>query len=362
MGTRRLVPLAVLLGLALAGRRMAYADGACVVIDTSRDMLVDDERFAVRIAAETALEKEGVAIDRTGRCTSVVMLFNIRTGRTITTTISSGGNSVDGRASSIDELDLLVRQLVRSLVTGRMFATGTGVQDRENVLRDQTAPRRVSAIDRMWTPVVGIGGGMLQLPAIGGTRPMRRQYNIVSLDGRLWGFLTGSHNAMEVRARLLLHDYAAVGTATDRYKRERDEMDVDFDEAGWGSLVLLSPLAVGNWDSGIGFVHELGEAAPRPYVRVGAQLSLLFMISDPDHRFDIGLGGYAGLGLQLSARWGLSIEANISRPVGHDVGDSGYAYFLTTTAMLEFRGDPELHKNPLGVPQEPVQTIHRINE
>jgi hypothetical protein len=362
MGTRRLVPLAVLLGLALAGHRTVYADGACVVIDTSRDMLVDDERVAVRIAAETALEKEGVAIDRTGRCTAVVVLSNIRAGRAITTTISSGGNSVNGQASSIDELDLLVRQLVRSLVTGRMFATGTGVQDRENVLRDQTAPRRVSAIDRMWIPVGAIGGGMLQLPAVGDTRPMQRQYNIVSLDTRLWGFLTGSHNAIELRARLLLHDYAAVGTAADRYKRDRDEMDDDFGEAGWGSLVVLSPLAVGNWDSGIGLVRMLGEAAPRPYVRAGAQFSLLFKVSDPDHRFDIGLGGYAGLGFELSAHWGLSVEVNLSRPVGHDIADSGYAYFLTTTAMLEFRGEPKLHKNPLGVPQEPVQTIRRINE
>src|SRR5262245_27170402 len=141
MGMRRLLPVAIVT-LGVMGR-VARADGVCVAIDTTRDSLSEQERAAVRVAIATALEKEGVVTDRdSGRCTATVIAYNLRLDKAVSTTLAAGERSVSGKAASIDELDLLLRQLVRALVTGQVFATGTGIQDRENVLRDQTAPRR----------------------------------------------------------------------------------------------------------------------------------------------------------------------------------------------------------------------------
>lgn len=355
MGWSRLLPLVVGLALLCADNRDARADGACVAIDTSRDNLTEQERTAVRVATATALEAEGIIVDHGGvRCTGMVTLYSVRLGRAITTTITTGPNEVHGQASSIDELDLLVRQLVRSLVTGRMFATGTGVQDRENVLRDQTAPLRVDPADRMWEPMVAIGGGMLQLPAIA-SRPRQRQFNIVSIDARYWGFITGSENGLEIRGRILLHDYDAISSANDAYEDSRDhDNHLDGDELGRGLAVGLSPLAVANWDVGIGLVRMLGNYPPHPYVRFGGELSILCRFSDPEHRFDVGPGAYAGLGFVFSPTVSLGIEANISRPLFA----SAYAYFMTTTAMLEIRSEPERG----GPFQSNTPTIRRINE
>lgn len=335
MTTRWLV---VALAVALAADP-ARADGVCVAIDTARDNLGEQERAAVRIAIATALEREGVATDRdTGRCTATVVAYNVRLDRVVSTTLSAGTRNVSGKASSIDELDLLVRQLVRSLVTGRAFATGTGVQDRENVLRDQTAPRRSDPATRDWMPTIGVGGGMLQLPALDG-RPMNRQYNIVAIDAREWSFLGGGNNAFEVRGRIVLHDYAVFGAAWDSYDAELHDGTTSSDDVGHAFALMLSPLGVANWEGSVGFASQLGALPPRPYVRLGASTSLLCRFSDPDHYFDVGLGFYAGLGFQLTEHAAISVEANVARPIVHDLMDTGYAYFLTTTAMLEFRGD-----------------------
>ena len=355
MVMRRLVPLALAL-VSGVGTRTARADGACVVIDTTRDNLGDQDRAAVQIAVAAALENEGVVVDRQGRCTGVVTIYNIQVGKRISTTIVSGQNHREGQASSINELDLLVRQLVRALVTGRAFATGTGVQDRENVLRDQTAPRRIEPSGFLWEPMIAVGGGMLQLPAIAG-RPRQRQYNIVSIDARYWGYASSLSYAIEFRTRLLLHDYAVIGDAADNFDESTDgDKKIDGDEFGYAWAMVLSPLAVANWDMGIGAVRMFGDQTPHPYLRGGVEVSALCRFSDPAHRFDVGPGAYVGLGMMLTPGVSLAVEANMSRPLFH----SQYAYFLTTTAMIEFRGKPDPSFSPFQ--PEPVPTIRRINE
>lgn len=354
MGARWLGVIALAM---MSSATPARADGVCVEIDAMRDTLSPEERTAVRVAIIDALVREGVqAADGRG-CAASVVAYNIRLGKRISTTVTSGSRTVSGQASSIDELDLLLRQLVRSLVTGRAFATGTGVQDRENVLRDQTSPVRADPSTRHWDRVVAIGGGMLQLPAIEG-RARQRQYDVVSIDGRFWGF-SGIQTAFELRARILIHDYDVFASANDARERERDE-DVTWGDLGRTSALVLTPFAVANWELGLGVVRMLGDQAPHPYARVGASMSALCRFSDPDHRFDAGLGISAGLGLQLTRSFGLSIEANVARPVFHGFADSGYSYFLTTTAMLEFRSRAERRNDFLR--SEPVPTIRRINE
>lgn len=339
----------------------ARAEGVCVAIDVDKDNLGEGERSAVRVAVQEALSSEGVLVDREGRaCSNVLTASSLQLGKRVTTTLTINGQSVTGNASSLDEVDLLVRQLVRSLVTGRSLATGFGVTDRTNVLRDQTAPRRASPSARRWDPVVALGGGMLQLPATD-ERPLQRQYSIVALEVRTWGFLDNEQSALEVYGRVLLHDYDVIRWSTDRY----DRVD-DGDARGHlyrGSGVLLSPFGVANYEGGLGAVSFLGTSAPRPFVRVGATASLLLRVTDPDHRIDLGFGGYVGIGLQLSDSINFSVAANVSNPVVHDFMDAGYWYFLTTTAMLEFRARGRAGGPPPSVFEEDaVPVMRRIND
>jgi len=361
MGRSWLVPVAMVVVALGVMTRAARADGVCVAIDTDRDNLGETERAAVLVAITTALEREGVPVDRDpAHCAATVVAYNVRLDTRVTTTIATGARNVSGQASSIDELDLLVRQLVRSLVTGRAFATGTGVQDRENVLRDQTAPRRADVSTRDWVPTLGMGGGMLQLPPIDGA-PLYRQYNIVAIDLREWTYLNSPRNAFEVRARIVLHDYAVFGAAWDAFEDVPDDAEHSNEQVGRLFALMFSPFGTANWEAGVGMATHFGDATPRPYLRAGGSFSLLCKFSDENHYFDVGVGFYAGLGFQLTKRAAFSVEANVARPIVHDIRDNGYGYFLTTTAQLEFRGDPEQKTISLLKP-EPVPTIRRINE
>ncbi|HTM20656.1 MAG TPA: hypothetical protein VL172_09120 [Kofleriaceae bacterium] len=335
MGVRLLV---VLVALALL-RRSAAADGVCVAVDVDRDNLTEPERNATRIALLDALAREGVAVDASGtRCVQVVRLYSIRLGARVTTTVVAGGKTVSGRAANLDEVDLLLDQLARSLVSGRSLATGTGVTTRTNVLRDQAAPRRGEVqLGRDWDPVLVMGGGMLQLPAANG-RPRQRQYSIVALEGRLWGFSGGNTTAMELVGRVLLHDYDVFETATDAYDRVDSKEHPD-EALGRAFGVMFSPFGVANWEGGIGMVHFLGTLPPRLYVRAGFSSALLCRFSDPDFYFDVGLGGYAGVGLQLSRHVGLGGAVTLYNPLVHDATGSGYWYLMTTTVHLEIHGD-----------------------
>ena len=345
-------------GVGLLGT--AHAD-VCVAIDTSRDSLAPAEQLAVRVAIEGALEREGVAVERRGGLCppgAGISAYAIHLGETVTVTITAGPEQVTGRAANLDEVDLLVSQLIRSLVTGRALATGSGVTDRTNVLRAQAAPRRADPSTRRWDQVFALGGGMLQLPALDG-RPRQRQFDVVSIESRWWGF-SGENAAFELYGRILIHDYAAIGAADDAYQHARTTTD-DNDEEGRFVGLIVSPFVVAIYDAGLGLVSFLGGGSPRPFVRVGATVSLLSRFSDPDHYVDLGVGGYAGVGLQLSSSLNLSVAANVSNPVVHDWLSSGYWYFLTTTAMLEYRSAGR-RPGPRFLTPEPVPVIRRINE
>jgi len=355
-----------MIALAVCLARPAAADGVCVTIDVSKDNLSEQDRNGFRIAILDALRSEGIQVDEAGiACTGTVVAYSMQLGNTVTTVITAGAKSVTGKASNLDELDLSVRQLVRSLVTGLSLATGSGVTDRQNVLRAQAAPRRVNAwTSRRWDPVIAIGGGVLQLPAIEG-RPRQRQNNIVSIEMRRWGFLTSDTSGLELYARILIHDYAAFGSVKDEYDEARDN---SMDHADGGDVaaafgLMFSPFVVANYDAGIGLVHFVGENTPRPFIRLGGAASLLLRVSDPDHRVDLGLGGYAGFGFQLSKHVNVSVAANMSNPVFHSFAQSGYWYFGTVTAMIEFRAEGHQHDmQALFGPEPDIPTIRVIRD
>lgn len=357
--------MALVAAVGLAGS--ARAD-VCVQVDRRLDSLSPQEQAAVRAAIEVALEKEGVRVARPdasgppgveGSCPNPLRFHSIRLGEPVTVTlVAANGDKVTGKADNLEEVDLLVSQLVRSMVTGRSLATGGGVQDRSNVLRAQAAPRRAAPSSRRWDPVIAVGGGMLQLPATD-TRARQRQYNVVSIESRWWGFTDGNA-AVELYGRVLLHDYGVFGAADDAYQRSKEE-DSDAQVGRLGTLVF-SPFGVANYEAGLGFASFAGSTTPRPYVRLGATASLLCRFSDPEHYFDVGFGGYAGLGLQLSRNLGLSIAANGSNPLVHDFLDSGYSYFGTVTVLLEYIGHREQRRLPAVLEEAEPPVIRRIND
>lgn len=112
----------------------------------------------------------------------------------------------------------------------------------------------------------------------------------------------------------------------------------------------------------MGMVLFAGDHAPRPFVRFGATVSLLDRFSDSNHYVDLGLGGYAGLGLQLTSHVNLSVAVNASNPVVHNWLESGYSYFLTTTALLEYHGEGRLRRSPLILAPAETPVIRRIND
>lgn len=357
--------VAFVCSIALA--RAAAAEGVCVQIDATRDNLSDADRNGFRVAVLEALRSEGIQVDPDNiACRGIVVAYSMKLGESVTTTIYAGNKTVTGKASSLDELDLSVRQLVRSLVTGGSLATRFGVTDRQNVLRDQTAPRRVNARDaRRWDPVLAIGGGMLQLPSVG-DRARQRQKNIVSIEARFWGVLSSDSAGIELYSRLLIHDYAAMGAVKNHYDEARtnSEDKPDLGDLGSGMGLMFSPFLCANYEAGFGLVSFIGSGPPRPFVRVGAATSLLLRVSDPDHRIDLGLGGYVGFGFQLAKNVNISIAANVSSPVFHSLARSGYWYWLTTTAMIELRavGKERSKRNLDLFGPDDVPTIRRINE
>jgi hypothetical protein len=131
-----------------------------VVIDSSRDTLIEQERVAVRSLLLQAFETEQLAVDGSGmNCSEVYTVSNIKLGNTISVTITGPRGQRTGRATKLDDLPNVYSQMVKSLITGAPMETGGGTTDRTNVTREQSAPRRVAA-DNLKYFQLGYGGIM----------------------------------------------------------------------------------------------------------------------------------------------------------------------------------------------------------
>lgn len=136
----------------------AARPGICITIDPARDTLTDQERGPARTIALLAFEAEGLATDHSNtQCSETYGLSNIKLGNTINVTLVGPRGQRQGRATSLDDLPNVYSQMVKSLVTGAPMHTGSGVTDRTNVTRDQSAPRRVAA-DNLKYLTLGYGG------------------------------------------------------------------------------------------------------------------------------------------------------------------------------------------------------------
>ena len=337
----------------VGGTGTASANGVCLQIDSARDNLSHSERRAVVAVIAEEMRAAGVEVSLSAdSCASYLVAYSLRLGEAVTATIQWAGRSRTATASNIEELDLLFRQLVRAVVAGKAMATGTGITDRSTVLRSQIAPRR-SMGARRWDSVAALGGGVLQLPSVK-SRKRVRQYNLVSFEGRAWGFTSGQRTALELMGRLVLHDYQVV---RDHYRR----LKID-DRPHRGADLLYAVFAVPNYEAGIGFVHFVRPVAPSPFVRIGVMGSLLLRLSDPEHYADFGIGVYGGIGVQVTDHVGVSASLSMSNPVVHDFLDGGYRYFATGTVSLEFRRRGRRPASVLPRVHRSVPVQRRINE
>ena len=338
--------IAVVAGLA-NGPTTAIAGGVCVDIDRHRDNLSDQQQHAVRTVIFAALTAEGARVNRVGdSCDVRLVAHSVKLGESVTATLQSATDQRRGKAANLEELDLLYRQLVRALMRGKSMATGTGVTDRHNVLRHQMTPRRTAT--RRWDKVMALGGGVMELPAVSG-QPRTRQFSIVTLEGRMWGFGSSDRTAMELVGRIVLHDYEVVREVYGKAKEHRS-----------GEALVYSPFLVPNYEAGAGFVHFIRPKAPSLFVRGGVLASLLLRLSDSNHYADLGIGVYAGAGFQLSQVIGLSASLSVSNPTIHNFLDTGYRYFATGSVTLDFRHPSKPPKFMRSLQDAPVQ--RRINE
>ena len=168
--------------------------GVCVVIDPSRDTLAEQDRVAARSLLMQAFETEQFATDASGTaCTETYAVSNIKLGNTISVTITGPRGQRTGRATSLDDLPNVYSQMVKSLITGAPIATGTGVVDRTNVTKEQSAPRRVQADNMKY---VQLGYGAITARGQAATGPAfavgyRKELDRVAIDGSL-AFLLGN--------------------------------------------------------------------------------------------------------------------------------------------------------------------------
>src|SRR5205085_8043042 len=127
-------------------------------IDPARDTLSEQEPSAARGLVLQAFANEKQPINSTNTaCTETYSVSNIKLGNTINVTITGPRGQRTGRSTSLDDLPNVYSQMVRSIVTGAPMETGGGATDRNNVTKDQSAPRRVAA-DSLKYVSLGYGG------------------------------------------------------------------------------------------------------------------------------------------------------------------------------------------------------------
>ena len=165
----------VVISFVAAALVVAHGDAAwasvCVVVDRERDNLGEEERKAARGILLSAFEESGVKVDASGvHCTETYTLYHLKLGKTINVTVSGPRGTRTARSTSLEDLPNHYSQIAKALVTGATLETGSGTTDRQNVTKEQSAPRRVAA-DNLKYVALGYGvvrvGGAAFGPAVG---------------------------------------------------------------------------------------------------------------------------------------------------------------------------------------------------
>ena len=156
----------------------------CVVVDVERDNLSAEQQAAARAILLSAFEEQGLSSSFDGEgCTETHTVYHIKFGKLINVTVTGPRGVRTARASTLEDLPNHYSQIAKSLVTGASMATGGGAINRNNVTREQAAPRRVHA-DNLKYATIGYGavsaGRVAFGPAFG--FGYRKELDLIGLD------------------------------------------------------------------------------------------------------------------------------------------------------------------------------------
>jgi hypothetical protein len=168
----------------------------------------------------------------------------------------------------------------------------------------------------------GIGAGAFLLSAdasiqVNGSSPaIVVQARRISLVSEQFGF--------ELLSSVVFHDWETMGDIYHWYFTDTDD-DPDRSNVGTKILLLwpgliLAPFAGANYGMGFGGIFYVSPKAPSLFIDAGGELSLLLQPSS-EFNVDVGLGFYAGLGLEFSERIGMSVRTVYQAPVFHENQD-----------------------------------------
>jgi hypothetical protein len=175
--------VAALAAMALLTGTPSACAASCARIDTTVDMLSEQEQKAALLLFEEALRNEGRVLDPAG-CAEEWVVSHVRLGDSLIVVVASPHGRRSDRVAGLEELPALYSQSVRALLTGRDPRDEVaGVVDRTNVTSAQVEARRVPS-ESMF--IVRLGYGYASGPGNGGGPSVglgwRRELNRVALD------------------------------------------------------------------------------------------------------------------------------------------------------------------------------------
>ena len=154
-------------------------------------------------------------------------------------------------------------------------------------------------------------------------------------------------------ASIMFHDFEAMGDAYGWYAKEPevpedpDEEPRDYRLLKYFLLfpgLLLIPFAGANYQGGGGVTLNTPPQAPSLFVDVGVSAGLMLRPSDEDFIADMGLGGYGGVGFQISRHFALYSRVHFEQPLVRLFLDVESNHALSGTLSLMYVGgddDPE---------------------
>lgn len=157
-----------LVSLVLLASATASA-AVCVQVDEARDNLAPGERAAVKTMVEGSLRGQNQAVGDTN-CETTYTIYSLRLGNSVTANITGPNGSKSQKAGSIEELPETYDQLTRSLLSGETGGTATAGVNRNNVTKEQTARRRITADNLLFLRLgygAVVGGKFASGPAFG---------------------------------------------------------------------------------------------------------------------------------------------------------------------------------------------------
>jgi hypothetical protein len=195
-------------------------------------------------------------------------------------------------------------------------------------------PKPKSERQRGPVELMGLGPALFHLQLGGPFRGVSLTQPAIAIESRSitpWS----EHFATERMASLVFHDFQTVSDVYGWYFEEDEYREMKLLYL-WPGLIL-APLAGSNLSWGAGLVWFSHPTGPSVSMHVGAHATLFLRPSTPQFIADVGLGVYAGVGLDLSESVSLGVRVSYTPPLFHGLASQGQASSWTSVATLNLR-------------------------